>query len=126
MQVHPVAILLIAVLLRVGCFVAAVFRMFGLSLAGGADLLEPHLPALALLYFAISPKPGASAKVHLAISSSVYLTGLIVDAVEIYRWPEIWTPRAVEMVLLTLSLALHIAYVFWKDRDPEWGKLQYL
>lgn len=123
---HPVAVLLVGVLLRIGCLVLAGFRMLGLSLAGGADLIGPHVPALALLYFAISPKPRASAKVHLAISSAIFLAGVIADGIELRTWPESGTLRVVEIVLLTLSFATHVGYAFWRDRDPHLGWLQRL
>ncbi len=123
---HPVGILLIGVLLRVGCLVLAGFRMLGLSLAGGADLFAPHVPALALLYFAISPKPRASAKVHLVISSAMFFSGALADGIELGAWPDSGTLRVVELVLLTLSYAAHVGCTLWKDRDPHLGWLQRL
>lgn len=124
---HPAVTLILSVLLRVGCLLLAGFRLFAVSLSGVGDLLMPQLPAFALLYFAIAPKPRSGQRIYVAVSSAVFLSGVIPAALDAAAGAETGFAFHVgEMLLFTFSIASHVGHALWKDRDPHLGWLQYL
>lgn len=124
---HPAVTLILSVFLRVGCLILGGFRLFAVSLSGGGDLLIPQLPAFALLYFAIAPKPRAGQRIYVAVATAVFLLGVIPTAFDLAAGAETgFVFHVAEILLLALSIASHVAHALWKDRDPHLGWLQYL
>jgi hypothetical protein len=122
MFLHPAIVVAFFVFVRIACVCFALGRMLGLSLAGGGDMFAPHIPALALLYFAFAPKPLPTSSISLAIAIFVSLVGIAQTVTELRSASTgNGAPNYIEIVLITLSLASHIAYFFWRRRDPDWG-----
>lgn len=114
-----------ALVLRGLSIALAGFRILGLGLAGVSGTSWQFLPASVLLYFALAPKPRASAWKYVAVSGLFFVVGCSALVAELYRYPdEAPMLRCGELTLLALSMISHVVYANWKVRESEWGGWQ--
>src|SRR5882724_3639830 len=88
LQMHPVIIIVGALLLRVISVLIAAGNILGLGLAGDGDLSWHFLPAFILLYFAFAPKPAATGWIYVAVSAVLFIAGSSAVMVEHHRYPD--------------------------------------
>lgn len=96
-------------LLRAAALLCALYRLFGVSLAGGANMLLPNLPAIMLI--GLTAVPLALATRHgiaAAIAVLAAAIGLAVSVREMVLYHR-YEAQAVEVTLFVLFIAAFLA-----------------
>lgn len=119
---HPAIVIVLEWVVRCCCIAAASFRVLGLGLAGASGTSWQFLPAMALFYFALAPKPGAFQWKFAMTSGLVFVVGLAALGRELYIYPrEISMFECAEVGLLLISMVRHITHAFGGSaKERQW------
>lgn len=98
------------VLLRAAAIIAALARVFGLSLSGGGSMMWPLIPAAGLALLALLPTSASSKAVHkVAVGLAALTIVAVAGGLVAYRASEIaeWAFGVTELVIASAFLWVH-------------------